>query len=177
MARCHWVPIHHFKLLMPSNTTSAVIGGLAGALIAVAFQVLAEYVNDIIGLIACFSYVACGLIAVWHYTTVNSLTLTGGQGVKLGMFAGVVGAIVGTVLHYVLQAFGVLANKEQALEEARNEVEAAGGQGLEFAEGMIEFFYGLGGIVFGLVLGVVMGLVGGAIGRAIWKHGEEEDES
>ena len=159
---------------MPSYTTSAIIGGVAGALLAALFQIGQASVSEILGIVACLSYLACGLVAVWHYTNEHSATLTGGQGVKLGAYSGVFAGIVGALLGFLLKALNVLPTKEEALAEAMVEIEAAGGAGEAVATRMIEFMYGVGGIAMGLVIAVVLGLVGGAIGRAIWKRGEEE---
>ena len=158
---------------MPSKTSSAVVGGAAAAILITLLQVLQTSVHDAFGLLACLSYVTCGMIAVWHYTQEYSITLTGRQGVKLGAYSGVFTAIVVTALNYLLIALGVLPSKEEALDEAMAEVEAAGGAGAEWVAGFIEFMYGVGGLLLGLFLGVVLGLVGGAIGRAIWKKGED----
>lgn len=159
---------------MSSNTRSAIIGGVAGALIGVALQVLQHTANlDFLGYVFCFSFVSCGLVAVWHLTNEEPVTLTGGEGVKLGAFAGVIAGALTAALSWLLTAAGVFPSKEEALGEALAEAAAGGEAAIEFTTWLMDFLYGIGGIVFVLVIATLMGLVGGAIGRAIWKTGEE----
>ncbi len=143
-------------------------------MLVAAFQIGQASVHDAFGILACLAYIVSGLIAVWHYTTEHSLTLSGKEGVLLGMWSGVVATIVGTALYYLLVALNVLPTKEEAIAEARAEMEAAGVEGAETATQFIELMYGVGGLAIGLVLAVGWGIAGGAIGRAVWKKGGDD---
>ena len=160
---------------MPPKLTSAIIGGVAGALTVAAFQILQYTVHDIFGIVVCLAYLVCGLVAVWHYTNEHEVTLTGGEGVTLGMLAGVVGGLVSSLLSQALLMAGIIPSKEEAIELALADV-PEGAEGAGFVVQMMDFMYGWGGMAVGIVIGVLFGLIGGAIGRAIWKRGEDEDE-
>ena len=153
---------------MLSKFTSALIGGAAGAIIAVTFQVLQNTISEFLGIFACLSYILCGLIAVWHYTNEYSVTLRPPQSIRLGALAGLCGAIVGSFLYILLQSVGVLPSNAEILEEAMAVGDAN-------AARIAEFMVSAGGIVVGTVIGTVMGLVGGVIGGAIWKKGDESE--
>ncbi len=166
---------------MPSRVPSALMGGLAAALLVIIFNYLSSTggfpPNPVYGCFACLSYLICGLVAVWHYTTEHSLTLTGGQGIVLGLLSGVFAGAIAALVGYVLMALGVLPGPEQMIEE----MERSGildQPGSSITKRMLEMTRGPIGLVVsvvqGSVSGAIMGLISGAIGRAIWKKGEEE---
>lgn len=159
---------------MPSKTMSALVGGLAGGLLA---TVITLPQNDILNCLACFMYAGCGLVAVWHYTDTNELTISGGEGVKLGALAGLVGALVAGVLVMLFRAIGVLPGAEDLVRQ----MEESGaleqmGEGAEFWIGFVEFTAGPGAILIGIPIAVIISLAGGAIGAALFKKGPAEDD-
>ena len=166
---------------MPSKLTSALMGGLAATLLVIVFNYLASTggypPNPAYGCLACFSYLVCGLVAVWHYTTEHSMTLSGSQGVALGVLSGIFAGAITALLSYLLMALGIMPGPEEMLEEMERSglLDEAGGS---FLVRIIEMMQGPAGLLIGIVqnsiTGAIMGLVGGAIGRAVWKKGEEE---
>ena len=166
---------------MKSSTTSILIGGLSvaiiGALIAIGSQAAGQGPIGILwGCLSCIVMLSSGFIAVWHYTGEHQLTLTGGQGVKLGALAGLVGTLVGWSLQQLLMLMGVLSTPEEAMDQAMRD----SGADMEAMEGMLSFMEmftnPLFGLLVGLVIGPLLGLAGGAIGAAVFKRGNDEPE-
>ena len=159
---------------MPSKTMSALVGGLAGGLLV---TVITLPQNDLLNCLACLMYAGCGLIAVWHYTDTNELTISGGEGVKLGALAGVVGGLVVGILAILFRAIGVLPGAEDIMRE----MEESGaldqmGEMADFWISFIEFTAGPGSILIGIPIAAVISLAGGAIGAALFKKGRGEDD-
>ena len=167
---------------MPPKFTSALMGALAATVVILIFNYLSNMggfpPNPVYGCLACLSYMVCGLVAVWHYTSEHSVTLSGSQGVVLGLYSGLLAGVLVAVLAFMLIQLGVFPGPEQMLEEMEQSgVLDAPGAG--FTRRMIEMSQGPLGLLFGVVQGCIgggiLGLTGGAIGRAIWKKGEEEE--
>ena len=59
--------------------------------------------------------IAGAIVAVWHYTDTNELTIPTGQGAKMGVFAALIGLLVATVLNFILMKAGI--NHETAFSE------------------------------------------------------------
>ncbi len=167
---------------MPPKTTSALIGALAAAGLATIISYFTmsggAFANPGLGCIVCLAYIAGSLIAVWHYTNEHNLTLSGSQGVGLGLLTGVYAGVIAALLSYLLIAIGVMPGMEEMLEQME-ESGLLDQPGAEFSRRMMEMMSGPVGLVISLVqnaiVGGIVGLAGGAIGRAIWKKGEEED--
>jgi len=104
-----------------------------------------------VGYMSWSAYLCAGLVAVCHYAAKHALTLTGGQGVRLSLFAGIIAGVAATLLQHVLMVVGSMP----ALE-----------------------FGGLLGLVsntvWSAIVGGSLGLAGGAIGSSIWKRGDKE---
>ena len=172
---------------MPSKLSSVVIGGLVAAVLGSILSVVQNMsgasdpanpqmaLQIIFGLLGCMVALSSGLIAVWHYTSENELTVSGGQGVGIGVLSGIVYAVVALALGWLLVTFNVLPSPEEALEamRARGAFDAPGA---EQAESMTRMMLTWGIPVIAVVSGVVMGLIGGAIGAAVFKRGTEEAE-
>ncbi len=157
---------------MSDRMTSALIGGLAGGLLA---TVLTVFQNPVLSGLACLCYIVCGVVAVWHYTGEHAVTLRSGQGVGLGALAGVAGGVVASLLGFFFRAVGVLPD---AMEELENSGAMEQMEGTPML-GFVEFMAGPTGMMVVTVLaigfGTILGLVGGAIGAAVFKKGEAED--
>ena len=169
---------------MSSKLTSVMIGGLASALIGTLFSATGQMANPpgeqnpvgiILGILGCLTMFTSGIIAVWHYTGEHSLTLTGGQGVKLGALAGIAYGVIITLLSRILMAINVTPDQNDILQQLE-ESGTLDTPGAEIALGMTEFFMGWGGVAFAIVLGAITGLIGGAIGAAIFKRGSENED-
>lgn len=171
---------------MPAKTQSILIGGLIAAVIGTGVSVT-QYLSGasdpanqnpvlgmIFGLLGCMVMLTSGVIAVWHYTSENELTLRPGQGVGIGALAGLIYAAAAMALGWLLVLFNVLPSPEETIEIMRDSgvFDAPGAeQGAAFAEIMITWGWAVGT----LIGGVIMGLVGGAIGAALFKHGPDPE--
>ncbi|MCY3615018.1 MAG: hypothetical protein OXH03_08000 [Bacteroidetes bacterium] len=95
---------------MPSKTQSVLVGGLIAAVISTVVAVVqnlsgaSDPVNQdpvlgiIFGLLGCMVMLTSGVIAVWHYTSENELTLRPSQGVGIGVLAGLIYAAAAVAL-------------------------------------------------------------------------------
>ncbi len=179
----YWAEQTQFS--MNSKTQSILIGGLVAAVTGTIVQVASYFsgasdptnpqqiMGMIFGLIGCMVMLTSGLVAVWHYTTENELTLTGGEGVGIGSLAGIVYAVVGLALAWLLILLNILPSPQETMDMIRESgaFDAPGAeQGMVFAEMMVTW----GGPAMAIVGGILMGLIGGAIGAALFKHGKEE---
>jgi len=171
---------------MPSKTQSVVIGGLLAAVTGVIVSVAAQFsgasdpanpqpvLGAIFGLLGCMVALTCGLVAVWHYTTENELTIKGSEGVKIGVLSGLVYAAAALALSWILVALNVLPSPQETMEVMR-ETGAFDSPGGEQAEYVTKIMVTWGGPVIAVVSGIVMGLIGGAIGAAAFKRGPDQE--
>ena len=150
---------------MPSKTQSILLGSLVAGLLSTSYL-------GFINAFCCAGIIIGGLVAVWHYTNTYNLTILGGQGSAMGALAGVIGAVIGGLLTYVLELIGVPGTQEavQGLFEGFMSPEQ-----LEQMEAQQEASRGPAGmlisLVVGAVLGAIFGAIGGAIGAAVFKKG------
>ncbi|MCY3999774.1 MAG: hypothetical protein OXF06_10190 [Bacteroidetes bacterium] len=173
---------------MPSKIQSILIGGLLAAVIGVFIAVASEVsgasdpgnsssaLGIVFQLLGCMAAMTSGLIAVWHYTNENELTLTGGQGVGVGVLAGLVYAVGILILSYVLVGIGLLPSPEESFERIRDSG-AFDAPGAEQAESITRMMLTWGIPIITTVIGVIMGLIGGAIGAAVFKRGADDEMS
>ena len=155
---------------MPDKLTSALIGGLAGGLLA---AVLTLFQNPLLNGLACLTLILSGLVAVWHYTGEHAVTLAGKEGVGLGALGGTAGAVVSSLLGMFFRAVGVLPGPMEALEES-GALDQAEGPALGFMEFMAGPAGQALGFVIAVIIGAILGLIGGAIWAAVFKRGEQE---
>jgi len=139
------------------------------------FALVATLLGDmgtlvIMGCLSVFGYLAAGLIAVRHYTTEYSLTVTRKQGVMLGLFAGVTTGVAVVLVQYFLIVAGIIPYPMEMLSDS--------GTMDRYGSGLMTGFGALFGFVVEVVratfFGGLFGLIGGAIGSSIWKRGDDE---
>ncbi|MCS6989972.1 MAG: DUF4199 family protein [Chloroherpetonaceae bacterium] len=94
----------------PDNFNSALLGG--GVILVIGLIPLLNVLNA-----CCLGIMLGGGAAVWHYATRHGLSLTSGEGFKLGALAGLLGGLAGLVVGYVLIA---LFNYQPGLNEIRD---------------------------------------------------------
>ncbi len=94
----------------PDNFNSVLIGGTVIFVIGIV-----PFLNLING--CCLGMLLGGGVAVWHYTNQYNLTLTSGEGFKLGALAGLLGGLAGLVVGYVLLALFDYQPGKEALQE------------------------------------------------------------
>ncbi len=163
---------------MSSYNNSALIGALVAVVLSTLSELGRLYVHDLFGVIGCFSYLACGLVAVWHYTGEHLVTLSPREGISMGVRSGLFTSVIATIVGYGLRLAGLYPNKEEAIAKAMEPLMAnpdTPEEVFRWTEMMINFMYGIGGILVLIVIAVVMGLLGGLIGRAIWKRAQDTE--
>lgn len=141
--------------------------------------VVAVLSTSYLGLVNCFccaGVIAGAMVAVWHYTENNKLTLSTGEGVMIGVAAAAIGAVVSLILNFLLTGIG-LGSEEmirqfaleylqdmvppEQLEEIEEQMATPASAGAYFVNGLC-----------GVVIYVIFGAIGGAIGAAVFKKGE-----
>ena len=155
---------------MSNKTPSILIGGVATAVLA---TILSLPQNQCLGCLVCLCYVGSGLIAVWHYTNTNTLTIKGGEGAGLGAMAGVVCGVVAGVLGLIFRAIGLLPSVDDIIEqmEQTGQLDQLDPETADMIYSFIEVTAGIGGIVIGVIFAVILGVIGGAIGASVFKKG------
>lgn len=170
---------------MQSKTTSILIGGLSCALLSTFIQIGSTTFNPagqnpllgaVFGCLGCIVGLTSGLIAVWHFTGEYELTLTRGEGIKLGALAGLVSAFVGWMMVQALMVLNVMPSAEDVVElmmenPALDNPEA----NMDMVIQWIEISMGWGGLAIALIFGPVLGLLGGMIGAAMFKKGDSDE--
>jgi hypothetical protein len=168
---------------MPSKLPSIVVGAAVALILGLLIQSLGPASVDntalgiIVGCVGCLSSVIAGVVAVWHYTNTNALTVSPGSGAGMGGAAAILGGLVAYLIALLLQSIGVLPTQE---ELAAMQLDALRDRGMseseiEAAEQFAGFGQGPIAILIGLVLGAILGAIGGAIGAAVFKKGPAAD--
>ena len=161
---------------MSGKTQSVLLGGLVIALAATIVGFLQfsvpQQVQPVFGCLTCILFIGTGLLAVWHYTSTNGLTIPGGEGAGMGALSGVIAAIAAFVIAWALRAVGVFPSVEEMIEMAMQGQEIPP-ESREMMETMAGFSSGIGGLLVNLLFGVIAGAIGGAIGAAVFKKGGE----
>lgn len=164
---------------MSGKFQSILLGAVITGILGAAYHVLqSNYQSQIMGVIACCVFPTIGaLVATWHFTTTNSLTITTGEGAMIGLAACVLGYFVSVVLAYAISLVGVAPSPfdVDAIIEVQRETMAKQGQDpqvMEQAEGFTRRFFWLFPII-GIVANALFGAIVGAIGATLFKKGDE----
>lgn len=161
---------------MGSQQRAILLGALVTGLLFTVFSVLNPTgENQAIGFAACCLPSLLGpLMAIRNYATAESLSLSTGEGAKIGLLTGAGGGLIGGVMGLLLRAIGVLPSMEDIIELTRDRMAEAGAPP-EQVDGMIkavEMFSGSLGIVISVVALAIVGAIVGMIGAAIFKKGD-----
>ena len=114
------------------------------------------------GVLGCVTVLIAAAAAVWHYTSTNALTISGGQGAGMGVLVGLVGAVIAGTLSLLLVQFGVLPDPMDVVREQWR-TQGLSEEQIEQMGGWAEAGSGPIGIVIGAVVGMILGAAGGAI--------------
>lgn len=163
---------------MPSKTQSIVLGAVVAVVVGTLLNIVIANAGTtglmIGGCTACLLIFIGPLVAVWHYTSTHSLTLTAGEGAGIGALTGVAGSALGWAVTYVLRLADVLPT---AAEAQRQAAEAFGADPSQLPDQSGSFLSTpIGELLVGLVMGAILGAIGGAIGAAIFKKGDPLDD-
>ena len=155
---------------MPNKQQSVLIG-------AAVTTVLSTSYLGLINCLCCAGIIAGAMVAVWHYTDTNNLTITAGNGAMIGVMTAVIGTLISLVLDYIFIKMGVRAD----LAITNFIVNSFGDQMppdqldamLEAAEAEITIARHFGGGMIGVLISAIFGAIGGAIGASVFKKGED----
>lgn len=167
-------------------SSSKMQSALLGALVYVVLGTIAQFIvvnsgmigSPVGGLLLCLVAIIAPVVAVWHYTSTNSLTIPAGEGAGLGALASVAGAVISGVISLLLQAVGLFPSTEEMLEMQREQMVSQGMSAEQVEQAMemaSNFSNPLIGFVIGIVVGAVLGAIAGAISALIFKKGEEDE--
>lgn len=158
---------------MEGKQQSIILGGAVVALLSTSYL-------GFINCLCCLGVVVGSMLAVWHYTETNGLTIKAGEGAVMGLVAALLGSVVAVVLNYVLMQMGIrhdVALLNAILDAFR---ESMPPEQYEDLAAQAEEPLRLGPYLFNSTLGVavsgIFGAVGGAIGAALFKKGGEPEE-
>lgn len=162
---------------MPSKNQSILLGALVSVVLGTVLAFIA-YSGGMAGMIlggcgGCLVAFVGPVVAVWHYTNTNHLTIPAGTGAGMGALTGMAGAVLSWVVTFVLRAIDVFPT---AAEWQQTSQEMFGAEGGEVPD-MSGSFMGspLGELVVGLVMGAIVGAIGGAIAASIFKKGTVDE--
>lgn len=156
----------------PDNFNSVMIGG--GAILVIGLIPLLNLLN-----VCCLGVIAGGVIASWHYATRYNLSLSSGEGFKLGALAGLIGGLAGVVVGAALIA---LFDYQPGASEIRDLMLDAFGDDpvvraeleksfREQAENPLSVSNILLGAIGAAIIYPLFAGLGGVIGAAIFKKG------
>lgn len=157
---------------MPSKTQSILIGALTVGILSTSYIGLINFA-------CCLGVILGALVAVWHYTSTNSLTLTAGSGAGLGALAGVGGALIAAVLNYLLALAGLDATavmNDWIIGQFGDQMQPEQIADMREQQANAKTIGGIfQGLLFSVPLFALFGAIGGAIGSRIFKKGPVDD--
>ena len=164
---------------MSGKFQSILLGALLTGILAAAYYVV-QFGNQsqILGALSCCVVPTVGaLVAVWHYTTTNALTLASGQGATIGMSAGALGYVISWVLALLISLTGIVPGPfdMEAIVEVTRDAMVEQGQDPAIIDQSIEMvrqFFWLGPVI-GVAAYSAFGAVVGAIAANVFKKGDE----
>jgi hypothetical protein len=158
---------------MTPRTQSILLSGAAIAVIATLVGLLQQPI--LVFCASCLVVLGGGLLATWHYTGTNNVTITPGQGAGMGALTGVTAALISVALGAILTAAGILPEPAEAMQRA---FEQQGGAGLspEQEDAVLNFvrspFYYVLVALFSAMIYAIGGAIGGAIGANLFRRGD-----
>lgn len=164
---------------MSGKFQSILLGAIVAGILGSTYHVLQfSYQSQILGVVLCCAIPTVGaLIATWHFTTTNTITITAGEGAMIGLLACVGGYVVSLILSSLVAVLGVAPGPfdvDAIIEMTRNQM-VEQGQDPETIDQATEitrkFFWGFAAM--GIVANALFGAIVGAIGATLFKKGGE----
>ncbi len=154
---------------MPSKQQSIIVGSAVVAILSTSYL-------GLINMLCCAGIIAGAMVAVWHYTDNNNLTMSAGSGAVLGLTVAIIGTLISLVLNYIFIKMGVRSDLAVVNfiintfgdQMPPEQVDAMLAQAEVDPTLMSHFGQGLIGVAFSAIFGAI----GGAIGAAIFKKGD-----
>lgn len=156
---------------MPDQKQSILLGALVAGVLSTSYL-------GFINILCCAGIIAGAMVAVWHYTETNQLTIASGQGAVMGLLAALGGVVISFVLNYILGLIGLDAQEAiqqwildfyegnlppEQMDQMREQMEGGQSWGQRLFGGAIA-----------LVVASIFGAIGGAIGASVFKKGGDE---
>lgn len=165
---------------MTGKFQSILLGAMIVGLLATLFGLIQFSIqSQVLGSLACCVIPTVGaLVAVWHYTSTNGLTIRAGEGAMIGVAACLVGYVISLVLSVIVSFTGLMPSPfdvEAILEMTQDQMINQGNsqEEIDQAMGWMRQFYFVF-VAVALVAYSVIGAVVGAIGANMFKHGGPE---
>jgi len=159
---------------MPSKSQSILLGTAVYVVVSLILQFIGQGMGGgaatmVVGALGCLIALAIGAVPVWHYTSTHNLTVPAGTGAGMGAISLVLGAILLSLVTWLLVSAGVMPDPQEiALEQMERE-----GMPQEQIDLAMQFANPLISAAIGAVLGAILGAIGGAIGASMFKKGTE----
>lgn len=165
---------------MTGKYQSILLGSMIVGLLSALFSLVQYSVqSQILGTAACCAIPTIGaLMATWHYTSTNTLTIQAGEGALMGLATCMIGYFISVILSVLISFTGLAPSPfdvDAVMEITRNSMLDRGSseEEIDTAVGMIRQYF----FLFSLIAIVAYGLFGavvGAIGASVFKHDSPE---
>jgi Protein of unknown function (DUF4199) len=156
---------------MPDKKQSILLGGLVAGLLSTSYL-------GMINFLCCAGVIIGAVVAVWHYTDTNEITLKVGQGAVLGLLAALVGWAVSFILNYILIKSGIRSDlmiSQMILDRFGDSMPPdAYDQMMDAMNAELTFGKYVLSAIWGVVASLIFGSIGGMIGAVIFKKGGDE---
>ena len=156
---------------MPDTKQSILLGAIVSGILSTSYL-------SFINLLCCLGVIAGALVAVWHYTDTNEITIPTGKGAGIGALAAIGGGVISMVLNLALIKAGIrhdIAFTEFMLNRFGDSMPP---EQLDAMEAQIEAPFQFGAYMLNSLLGfgisAVFGAIGGSIGAKAFKKGGDE---
>lgn len=157
---------------MPDKKQSILLGSAVGTVLSTSYL-------GIINCLCCAGIIAGAMVAVWHYTTNNTLTISAGTGASMGAIVGIVAVVASTILNLILIKAGVrsdLAVNNFFLDQFGDSMPPeAYDQIVEQMNTPVTLVSYIKSAWIAFLIGPIFGALGGVIGAAMFKKGKPED--
>ena len=163
---------------MPNKMPSILVGALVLTVISVLSSVTVGQGGPVAQALGCISLFIPALVAVWHYTSTQRVTLKAGQGAGIGVMATLLGLVISFAIGYVLQELGITPSFEEVMEAEmarQRDKLAERGMSQEEIDQAMSFAGGgtpLIGMAISLALGAIVGAGTGAVSALVFKKGD-----
>lgn len=145
---------------------------------AAVVAVLSTSYLGLINCLCCAGVIAGAMVAVWHYTETNKLTLPTGEGVMMGVAAAAIGWVIASILNFIIMTMGIRSDQvisEYILEMFRDQMPPEQIDQMEEQMNQpvtLATYFGTINLWIGLVVSIIFGAIGGAVGASVFKKGE-----
>ena len=167
---------------MPDQKQSILLGALVTALLGLLLAFFSQGGGQMSAAVAgmaacCLAPLAGALMALWHFTDTHTVTLSTGEGAKLGAITAALGSVLSSALTYLFRFLGIFPGPEEQVDMMRERMYEQGmteeqvNQALEMSQNFMSPVAQLGFVIAAVFIFAVVGAAGGALGSALFKKG------